>query len=266
MVFLWFSYAFPMLFPWITASLQRFQLRLHQYSRFAQGVIDHFGHRTASGFTQNLDWLVVWNPLKNISQLGWLFPIYGKIKNVPNHQPVYICIQLHTITYIQLHIILYTYHYTVFYTHNTHIYTHIYTSASSTPIKAINTSLADGIVPAFTCRVICSTKGVWPLGVKIVKSSSWSKTCTEKEAVPIGGLCRRTTSPSVKSKSPQRRRNIFKKGTQCRSDIRFETQSSMSEQRPSTGWLNWWWYHAITYQYNTCVTSSSMFSCKVENP
>ena len=26
-------------------------------------------------------------PLKNISQLGWLFPIYGKINNVPNHQP-----------------------------------------------------------------------------------------------------------------------------------------------------------------------------------
>ena len=24
--------------------------------------------------------------LKNISQLGLLFPIYGKIKNVPNHQ------------------------------------------------------------------------------------------------------------------------------------------------------------------------------------
>ena len=35
-------------------------------------------------------WLVVWTPLKNISQLGWLFPIYGKIKNVPNHQPVLI--------------------------------------------------------------------------------------------------------------------------------------------------------------------------------
>ena len=32
-------------------------------------------------------WLVVWTPLKNISQLGWLLPIYGKIKNVPNHQP-----------------------------------------------------------------------------------------------------------------------------------------------------------------------------------
>ena len=24
------------------------------------------------------------------SQLGWLFPIYGKIKNVPNHQPVHV--------------------------------------------------------------------------------------------------------------------------------------------------------------------------------
>ena len=33
-------------------------------------------------------WLVVLTPLKNISQLGILFPIYGKIKNVPNHQPV----------------------------------------------------------------------------------------------------------------------------------------------------------------------------------
>ena len=26
-------------------------------------------------------------PLKNMSQLGWLFPIFGKIQNVPNHQP-----------------------------------------------------------------------------------------------------------------------------------------------------------------------------------
>ena len=35
-------------------------------------------------------WLVVSTPLKNINQLGWLFPIYGKITNVPNHQPDYI--------------------------------------------------------------------------------------------------------------------------------------------------------------------------------
>ena len=33
------------------------------------------------------DWLVVSIPLKNISQLGWLFPIYGKIKMFKNHQP-----------------------------------------------------------------------------------------------------------------------------------------------------------------------------------
>ena len=32
-------------------------------------------------------WLVVSIPLKNINQLGLLFPIYGKIKIVPNHQP-----------------------------------------------------------------------------------------------------------------------------------------------------------------------------------
>ena len=35
-----------------------------------------------------LFWLVVSTPLKNISQLGLLFPIYGKITNVPNHHPV----------------------------------------------------------------------------------------------------------------------------------------------------------------------------------
>ena len=34
-------------------------------------------------------WLVVWTRLKNISQLGWLFPIYWENKShVPNHQPV----------------------------------------------------------------------------------------------------------------------------------------------------------------------------------
>ena len=35
-------------------------------------------------------WLVVEPPVWKIwvRQLGWLFPIYGKIKNVPNHQPV----------------------------------------------------------------------------------------------------------------------------------------------------------------------------------
>ena len=37
-------------------------------------------------------WLVVWIPLKNISQFGLLFPIYGKIKNVPNHQSDFKCV------------------------------------------------------------------------------------------------------------------------------------------------------------------------------
>ena len=35
---------------------------------------------------------MVSTPMKNISQLGLLFSIYGKIKNVPNHQPVLLCI------------------------------------------------------------------------------------------------------------------------------------------------------------------------------
>jgi hypothetical protein len=36
------------------------------------------------------------NPLKNISsKLGLLFPIYGKIKNVPTHQPV--SIEIHRV-------------------------------------------------------------------------------------------------------------------------------------------------------------------------
>ena len=39
----------------------------------------------------NYSWLVVSTPLKNMSSsVGMMkFPIYGKIKNVPNHQPAY---------------------------------------------------------------------------------------------------------------------------------------------------------------------------------
>ena len=43
--------------------------------------------------TNSQSWLVVSTPLKNISELGWLFPIYGKIKKctkaparIPSHQ------------------------------------------------------------------------------------------------------------------------------------------------------------------------------------
>ena len=45
-------------------------------------------------------WLVVSTPRKNIGQLGLLFPIYGKINNVPNHQPD---------IYIYIYVIIYIY-------------------------------------------------------------------------------------------------------------------------------------------------------------
>ena len=45
-------------------------------------------HRLPAGWLIKHHLVGGWaTPLKNISQLGWLFPIYGKIKNVPNHQP-----------------------------------------------------------------------------------------------------------------------------------------------------------------------------------
>ena len=44
-------------------------------------------------------WLVVSTSLKNISQLGFLCPIYGK-KNVPNHQPDFYCIPLKHVFHI----------------------------------------------------------------------------------------------------------------------------------------------------------------------
>ena len=43
---------------------------------FVLGRID-FGQKLVGGWA---------TPLKNISQLGWLFPIYGTIQNVPNYQ------------------------------------------------------------------------------------------------------------------------------------------------------------------------------------
>ena len=43
--------------------------------------------RTIAVLALEPTWLAVWTPLKNISQFGWLSPVYGKIKNVPNHQP-----------------------------------------------------------------------------------------------------------------------------------------------------------------------------------
>ena len=58
----------------------------HDYGTTIDLTCNSLGNLGELDKTMN-DWLVVWTPLKNISQLGWFFPIYGKIKNVPNHQP-----------------------------------------------------------------------------------------------------------------------------------------------------------------------------------
>ena len=54
----------------------------------------HWGHRSRSpsamewsmGFMES-GWWYTYPAEKIESQLGWSFPIYGKTKNVPNHQP-----------------------------------------------------------------------------------------------------------------------------------------------------------------------------------
>ena len=60
--------------------------------RFASRLVQFLGPWGASRQTRQTSFRLGslvggLNPLKNISQLGWLFPIYGKIKNDPNHQP-----------------------------------------------------------------------------------------------------------------------------------------------------------------------------------
>ena len=51
-------------------------------------VVKYTIHGAYGLWEMNIDnsWLVVSTRLKNISQLGWLFRIYGQIKHVPNHQ------------------------------------------------------------------------------------------------------------------------------------------------------------------------------------
>ena len=56
-----------------------------------------------SKYSINIFWLVVSTPLKNISQLGSLFPIDGKIKNVPNHQPDIAMLKNHFIPHFMDH-------------------------------------------------------------------------------------------------------------------------------------------------------------------
>ena len=67
--------------PWVV--LSRKWSRYH--FQWNIDVQSHHGLNNIMDWIKN--WLVVSIPLKNISQLGWLFPVYRKIKNVPNHQP-----------------------------------------------------------------------------------------------------------------------------------------------------------------------------------
>ena len=64
---------------WLGNPLHSARIYCHHMQRIQKIVL------TGTSFT----WLVVSTPLKDISQLGWLFPIYRKMKNVPRHQPVY---------------------------------------------------------------------------------------------------------------------------------------------------------------------------------
>ena len=52
------------------------------------GTLQRSSKTVSQDHWRNIIWLVVSSPLKNIHQLGWLFPIYGNSKHVPNHQPV----------------------------------------------------------------------------------------------------------------------------------------------------------------------------------
>jgi hypothetical protein len=52
------------------------------------GAVDLCILQVSGGFVlRELQLVGGFNPLRNIGQLGVLFPIYVKIKNVPYHQP-----------------------------------------------------------------------------------------------------------------------------------------------------------------------------------
>ena len=62
----------------------------HQHFLLIQSARYLTGYNQATISINVIYRLVVSTPLKNISQLGWLSPIYGKTKNVQNHQSVYV--------------------------------------------------------------------------------------------------------------------------------------------------------------------------------
>ena len=69
----------PIAFFWFRAHLWQ------KTSCNSQVVFKHFSPWLKHNMETYQNWLVVSTPLKNISHLGLLFPIYGKIKNTTNH-------------------------------------------------------------------------------------------------------------------------------------------------------------------------------------
>ena len=72
----------PMLHPTLRSVLGSRKLRSQ-----SQDLGDLDGSTVTDIKNPMYSWLVVSTLLKNMSQLGSLFSIYAKIKNVPNHQP-----------------------------------------------------------------------------------------------------------------------------------------------------------------------------------
>ena len=83
--------------PWFSAQLDLFGQCIACHNEW-QAVAAHSPPIPHKVWLQKESWenqrLVAGIPthLQNISQLGWSFPIYGKVKNVPNHynQTVYL--------------------------------------------------------------------------------------------------------------------------------------------------------------------------------
>ena len=68
------------------------QLMIIPRNRSRVGDASPYEEDTKAWFTPCLSgWWLGHPSEKYESQLGWLFPIYGNIKNVPNHQPAMIC-------------------------------------------------------------------------------------------------------------------------------------------------------------------------------
>ena len=104
-----FSYGFPWFSPWfpvsatpLTTVASKVRVETCAMSSKAMGHGAYGAAKACRSLDFFAEWVSYWwfQPLwKNISQLGWLFSTYGKIKHVPNHQPVFVYIYIYIYTY-----------------------------------------------------------------------------------------------------------------------------------------------------------------------